>query len=221
MLYSYFIFKKKHIFLVAFFSCVFFAGYGQQKVEPKKQRWVQFSGVVVEGDSLKPLPFTSIVVMGTTRGTVSDFYGFYTLVAQPGDLIEFVNIGYRDIFYTIPDTLKASSFSLIQRMNRDTVLLQEIAVYPWPSKEEFRRAFLKLNVPNNDLARAQKNLAAEEMRQIMRGISMDAQGNYSFAMQQQYAKLYYAGQYPTNNLLNPIAWANFIKAWRNGKLKRQ
>jgi hypothetical protein len=40
-------------------------------------------------------------------------------------------------------------------------------------------------------------------------------------MQQQYTKLYYAGQYPPNNLLNPVAWAKFIKSWKEGKLKRK
>lgn len=46
------------------------------------------------------------------------------------------------------------------------------------------------------------------MRELAKGISMDAQGNYSYAMQKQYSKLYYAGQYPPNNLLNPVAGQN-------------
>lgn len=205
--------------IICFFCFVANSNFAQQNGKTIKEKWVQFSGVVVEGDSLKPLPFTSIVVDGTTRGTVTDFYGFFTLVVQPGDMLEFVNVGYKDAFFKVPDTLKATSFSAIQKMTRDTITLREVAVYPWPSKEEFKRAFLKLNVANGDLDRAKKNLAADEMREIMRGISMDSQGAYSFAMQQQYSRLYYAGQYPPNNLLNPVAWANFIKAWRKGKLK--
>jgi hypothetical protein len=42
-------------------------------------------------------------------------------------------------------------------------------------------------------------------------------------MQQQYTRLYSAGQgsnnLMSNNLLNPVAWAQFIDAWRKGKLK--
>jgi hypothetical protein len=48
---------------------------------------------------------------------------------------------------------------------------------------------------------------------------MDGSMNYKAHMQQQYSRLYWAGQYPPNNLLNPFAWAQFIKAWREGKLK--
>ena len=50
-------------------------------------------------------------------------------------------------------------------------------------------------------------------------MKMDAQSNYRYAMQQYLTKVYTAGQYPTISLLNPIAWAQFIDAWRKGKLK--
>ena len=191
--------------------------FAQNKKKVKKL--VQFSGVVVESDSLKPLPFTSILVKGTTHGTVSDYYGFFTLVASPGDEIEFVTVAYKEASYKIPDTLSASSYSIIQVLRKDTVELPTVPIYPWPSKEEFKRAFLKLDVATTDFDRAAKNLNEQEMRELAKGIQMDAQANYRFAMQQQYTKLYYAGQYPPNNLLNPVAWAKFIKSWKEGKLK--
>lgn len=191
------------------------------KPSASKRKLIQFSGVVVESDSLKPLPFTSILVKGTSHGTVSDYYGFFTLVAQVGDEIEFASVAYKDASYIIPDTLTASNYSIIQVMRLDTISLPTATIYPWPTKEEFKKAFLKLEVPHGDYDRAQKNLAEDEMRLLAKGISMDAQGNYRYALQQQYTKLYYAGQYPPNNLLNPVAWAKFIKAWKQGKLKIQ
>ena len=213
---------RKNIFSL-FFILAAFCFYGQAPTTPAKtkKKLIQLSGVIVESDSLKPLPFTSIIVKGTNHGTVSDYYGFFTIVAQPGDELTFVSIAYKDASYLIPDTLSASNYSIIQVMRKDTFELPEANIYPWPSKDEFKRAFLKLDVPHNDYDRAQKNMADADMRELAKGISMDAQGNYSYAMQQRYTKLYYAGQYPPNNLLNPIAWGQFIKAWKNGKLKRQ
>lgn len=206
-----------YFLLIINFIIIFsFASHAQEK---KKQRYVQFSGVVVESDSLKGLPFTSIVIRSSKHGTISDYYGFFTLVAKPGDVIEFVSVGYRDAVYKIPDTLQATNYSIIQVLRRDTVLLKEIAVYPWPTKEQFKDAFLNLRVPNSDLDRAQQNLAAEEMRELVKGLATDSYGNYRQTMQQQYTRLYYIGQYPPNNLLNPVAWAQFIKSWREGKLK--
>lgn len=206
-------------FLVAMLLC--YRSVAQNQTKKPEDKLVQLSGVVVEGDSLKGVPFTSIVVGKTNHGAVTDYDGFFTLIAKPGDVIEFVNLGYKDAQYIVPDTLKATHFSIVQIIRRDTFTLKEIAVYPWPSKEDFKAAFLKRNVANSDLDRAKQNLAAEEMRELVKGVSMDSYGNYRYAMQQQYSKMYYMGQYPPNNLLNPLAWAQFIKALKAGKLNIQ
>ena len=188
------------------------------QTQPKKpnEKFIQLSGIVVEGDSLKGVPFTSLVVKRTSHGTVSDYEGFFTIIVKPGDVIEFVNLGFKDGQYTVPDTLKATHYSIVQTVVHDTFSLKEVAVYPWPNKEDFKAAFLKLNVANSDMDRARQNLAAEQMRELVRGVSMDAYGNYRYAMQQYANKMYYTGQYPPNNLLNPLAWAQFIKALKAG-----
>ena len=46
---------------------------------------------------------------------------------------------------------------------------------------------------------------------------MDANMNYRSLMQQQTSQLYYQNQMVPNNLLNPFAWAQFIKQWRRRK----
>ena len=46
---------------------------------------------------------------------------------------------------------------------------------------------------------------------------MDADMNYRSLMQQQTTQLYYQNQVTPNNLLNPFAWAQFIKQWRRRK----
>jgi len=38
---------------------------------------VQFSGVVVTADSLKPLPYTNIRIEGSNYGTVANYEGFF------------------------------------------------------------------------------------------------------------------------------------------------
>jgi len=187
----------------------------------KERELIQFSGVVVEGDSLKPAPFTNVIIKGQHRGTVCDYYGYFSFVAQTLDTIEFSAVGLKKGSYIIPDTLSGNKYSLIQVLRKDTIYLKETVIYPWPTKEQFKEAFLRLNIPDDDLARAKKNLAHEAMRERAEGMPMDASMNYKNAMQEQYSKLYYAGQYPPNNLLNPIAWAKFIQAWQNGDFKKK
>src|SRR5690348_16797537 len=49
---------------------------------------IQFSGVVVTNDSLQPIPFSSVMIKHANRGTVTDYYGFFSFVAMKGDTVE-------------------------------------------------------------------------------------------------------------------------------------
>jgi hypothetical protein len=191
-----------------------------QDSKTKNNDLIQFSGVVLEGDSLRAVPYTSIIVKNTNRGTISDFYGYFSFVAKKNDTIEFSAIGFSSAQFIIPDTLTTITYSLIQILHTDTVYLKSVAVYPWPSKEQFKSAFLNLNLADDNLARATKNLDRAALKEQMVGMAVDASLNYKYSTQQNQSKLYYAGQYPSNNLLNPIAWAKFIKAWKSGAFKK-
>lgn len=182
---------------------------------------LQFSGVVVSGDSLQPVPFTAITVKGTYRGTLSDYYGFFSFVAQEGDTIEFSVIGFQKSTYILPDSLEGSRYSIIQVLNQDTIMLPTTVIYPWPTKEQIYEYFLKAPVPDDDLERARKNLAQETIVDMALTVPMDATMNYRNTMNQYNTRLYNAGQIPMNNLLNPIAWAKFVQAWKKGEFKKK
>ena len=209
----------KH-FIYIFFLFFSVTVYSQAKTEAQgtNEKYIQISGVVLD-DSLQPLPFVSIMLKNTRHGTVSDFYGFFTLVARPGDEIQFFSVNHKNKMYDLSDTLTGKHYSIIQIMTKDTFQLAQVNVFPWPSKEQFKRAILSLDLSDSDIERAYKNMDNEDIRESIKGGSMDAAANYKVRMQQQYTRLYQAGQYPSVSLLNPVAWAQFIDAWRKGKLK--
>lgn len=182
------------------------------------EKYLQISGVVLD-DSLQPLPFVSIMLKGTRHGTVSDYYGFFTIVARPADELQFFSVNHKAKTYDLSDTLTGKHYSIIQILTKDTVQLPQVNVFPWPSKEQFKRAILNLDLSDTDIERAYKNMNNDDVRASIRGGQMDAASNYRVRMEQQYTRLYQAGQYPSVNLLNPVAWAKFIDAWRKGKLK--
>lgn len=182
---------------------------------------LQFSGVLLTRDSLEAVPFANILIKGSNRGTMSDYFGYYSFVAHRGDTIQFSYVGFKDALFVIPDTLNRKNYSLIQMMDADTIVLQEAVIYPWPTKEQFREAFLNLRLPEDDKQRAERNLARAEMKERMEAMQADGSESFKVAMHQYGNQLYYAGQLPPNNLLNPIAWAKFIKAWKNGDFKRK
>lgn len=181
---------------------------------------VQFSGVVVT-DSLVPVPFTNILVRNTYRGTMSDVFGYFSFVAQEGDTILFSAVGFQRTQYVIPADLPENKYSMIHVMARDTIMLAEQVVYPWPSREQFKEAFLNLELADNDLQLATRNLSPAEMLQRMESLPPDAYQSFHYQMAMDQTKLYYSGGSPPINLFNPIAWAQFIQAWQNGAFKKK
>ena len=211
----------RNIFLfLAIFTLAAANVHGQENTT-ENLNLVQFSGVVVTTDSLLPIPFTSIMIRNTFRGTISDYYGFFSFVARMGDTIEFSALGYKRMNFVIPDTLSDHRCSLIQMLAKDTFLLKEIVIFPWPTKEQFKEAFLSLRIPADDITRAQRNLDAEQLGVLSSMMPMDGSMNFKYQMEQQSSRLYYSGQLPPNNLLNPIAWSKFIQMWQNGEFKKK
>ena len=183
--------------------------------------YIQFSGIVVSEDSLKPVPFCSIIDKITNRGTTSDYFGYFSFVASKGDSITFSSIGYKKNTFTIPDTLSSNKYSLIQVMYSDTIMLKTAVIYPWPSKEQFAKAFVETEIPNDDYQRAMNNLSRSQLNERMEFTPMDGAMNFKWQQQQIQSKLYYAGQYAPNSLLNPFAWTKFIEAWKRGDFKNK
>jgi hypothetical protein len=106
-------------------------------------------------------------------------------------------------------------------MYPDTINLPSVTVYPWPSREDFARAFVEMKPYDDALRRAQKALSGENLAFTAARLSTDPSLSYGWQQSQNQTRLYTMGQSPVNNLLNPYAWASFLQAWKSGQLKRQ
>lgn len=105
---------------------------------------VAVSGVVYEDRTNRTIPFATIQIMQTVEGTISSGNGFFSIVAEKGDTLRFSSVGYQPLLLPIPDTLSVSRITLMVPLIIDTILLDEAVVYPWPSRGQFREAFLAL-----------------------------------------------------------------------------
>lgn len=211
-------FAAMRVFALSIALALALSAFGQVT---KERPLVQFSGVVVTGDSLDAVPFTSILTKSSYRGTISDVYGYFSFVAQAGDTVEFAAVGFKRGNYVIPDTLHDNKYSMIHVLMPDTVLLRPLDVYPWPSKEQFREAFLALDLSDNEYQRTLKNLNSAEIIQRMENLPPDAGMAAHYQASIDATRIYNQGMAPTMNLFNPIAWAQFVQAWKAGQLKRQ
>jgi len=183
---------------------------------------VQVSGLVVTGDSLSPLPYCTVFRSRDRRGTMTDARGFFSLPALTGDTLEFSSVGYVSQQAVIPEGGELARVNLVQPMGRDTVAMKDAFVYPWPSRERFRQDFLALGLPNQGLDPAWDSpMDPMDVYDRLSEVGRDGQSTSSEVLAAQAQQVGYAGQAPPVNLLNPVAWAQFLQALKSGDLRRQ
>jgi hypothetical protein len=207
--------------LIVIFLAVGFSVFGQVDTIRSVHRLIQLSGVVVSSDSLQEMPYAAVYNRTVRRGTMADIYGFFSLVVQPGDTIMFRYYGHKPSSYIVPDTLTDDRYSIIHMMEVDTMEIDEVIIYPWPSKEAFAQAFITMNPYDDALMRVQKQLSGQSLAELSRMVPTDASLSFGNVTNQQNTRLYTMGQSPVNNLMNPFAWASFLQKWRSGELQRQ
>jgi signal peptidase I len=184
-------------------------------------RFIQLSGVAISEGDLNSLPYTTVYDKSIQKGVISDYYGFFSMVVLPGDTLLFSSYGFKTSTYIVPDSLKDNRYSMIHMLQRDTVNLPSVTVYPWPSREDFARAFVEMEPYDDAIRRAQRELSGESLAFVAARLDNDASLASGYVNNQRYTKLYTNGQLPANNLLNPYSWAKLIQDWKAGKLTRQ
>ena len=117
---------------------------------------LQFAGMVISGDSTKsniePVFYCHVVIKNKKRATISNMDGLFSIVAEPNDTILFSSIGYAPNYLVIPDTITSKKYSVIHILQPDTITLREMVIYPFPTKDEFRREFLNLDIKDDPIA---------------------------------------------------------------------
>jgi hypothetical protein len=211
----------KNLLLLVFVSMMLPFAVIAQQTDEENSKLIQFSGITITADSLNPVPYTKIYDLSSHRGTASDVMGYFSFVARKNDTVVFTALGYKPARFFIPDSITKNRYSLIQLMSADTLTLAEAIIFPWPTYEDFKRAFIETRIPDDDLEIARKNLQASDIRMRAEDYPMDANMNYRNYQDNQASKLYYFGQQQPFNIFNPFAWAQFIKAWKEGKFKRK
>ncbi len=201
------------------FSLLFLPFASKAQFSSFKDSVVQLYGVVMTADSLQALQGVSIMIKGQNRGTITNNQGVFSIVALKGDVIEFTSVGFKPKKVEIPKELQGNQHSIIQLMVNDTIYLAATIIKPRPSREQFERDFLNTQIPADKLEIARQNNDANTRRLLMATLPKDGQEASSAYLSKQASKNYYNGQLPPQNIFNPLAWAEFIKAWKRGDFK--
>lgn len=181
---------------------------------------VQFSGKITDKNGAKLL-YTNVAVKGTSRGTISDIDGFFSLPVRESETVLFSRIGYELFEYKVPENIKGNLFSHDIVMTKDTLFLPEALIFPWPDKDFFEIEFLALEVQNYLEDIANENLAPEKLALLRQILPVDGAEVSKIELQQIQRAYYYYGQFKPQNIFSPLSWKKFIDAIRRGDFKKK
>ncbi len=188
-------------------------GQGQDKA-------VIFTGIVVGGKNSEPLPGAYIFNSSAGRGTISNTNGYFIINVFPGDSVVFSFVGFKKQYHIIPKKIE-QNYSAIVDLKEDVKTLAEVKVYPYPTEELFKEAFVNYKLPD---AREREALAKATDQRTLSALGyangMGAMANYRNFMQSQQNMLTNK-TFVSTQLLNPIAWASFIQSVKKGELTRK
>jgi hypothetical protein len=180
---------------------------------------VQLYGVVMTADSLRALPSVSVIIKGTGRGTMTNEDGVFSIVVLKNDQVEFTSVGFKPKLIKIPLKLESNQYSVVQLLVTDTAYLPATILKPRPTRAQFERDFVNIRFPNDKYEIARQNNDAAKRRILMSGLPADGREATNYQLRQSASKMYYTGQTPPMNILNPFAWSEFIQAWKRGDFK--
>ena len=209
---------QKHI---RFYLALLIITLGTTLVKAQQPRLIQYSGVVLSNDSAAtPVPFASVYNRSIRLGAIANYQGFFTFAARVGDTIEVSSVGYKSGLVVVPDIPENESYTAMIFLNQEIKTLPETRVYPWFSKDQFRDAFVHLNIPDDDIERARKNLNEQTLRALGETVQ-DGRLNATQSLQNYAYTYYYQGQYKPQQVFSPSAWMQFFNALSNGDLKKE
>lgn len=208
--------KKIVVFLFLF---LFATLYALKATAQGQDKYIQFSGFVIDSKTEEALPGAFIKIENAGRGTLSNSRGYFILNVFPGDSIIFSYIGFAKQFHVIPDNV-GLNYSAVVELQEDAKMLKEVQVYPFRTEEEFKKALIAMELPDDQERRIlRETFSQENINRMVAMQGMSADANYRLAMNQQLMQIQRQGQMTVNPLTNPFAWLNFINTVKSGSLK--
>lgn len=207
-------FKENHVRILLPFLLVIIVAFSAKA--QVKHPVIQFTGVVMEQDSMNVIPGVHVYLPKSGRGTTTNPYGFFSLPVEEGDSIVFTAVGFKRTHYVIPAHDKSVSLKVIVTLEDDVTFLEEVQVFPFPTEEMFKRAVVTMELPQSrDQANLQAWLSATYMQDGYEFYSASPAMTQRYFQDQQVLSFQQKfGPSPQTNLLNPWAWSSFINSLR-------
>jgi hypothetical protein len=122
---------------------------------------------------------------------------------------------------TVPRNVEGNQYNIVQLMVTDTVYLPATIIKPRPTREQFERDFVSSPVPDDDIEIARQNNDVAKRRVLSSAMPRDGREAANLNLSSTARRTYYSGQVPPMNIMNPVAWGEFVRAWKRGDFKKK
>lgn len=99
-------------------------------------------GTVVNGETNELLVGTHLL-SSNQFGTKTDETGTFSISVLPNDTLTISYIGYKTLTYVTPQQ-NSGKYLIKFKLYTDSITLQEVEIFPWPTYDEFKKAFAEL-----------------------------------------------------------------------------
>lgn len=182
---------------------------------------IQFSGLVVGGDSLYGIPGVYVFVPKAGRGTSTNETGFFSLPTLTGDSVSISAIGFKNKIIVVPKSDK-QSITVIVELQEDTAFYPIVEIFPYPTEELFKQAFLALKLSDNDkYNNLYANLSPNLLHRMIINSAMSGSENQKYSLRNQIYPGSSINYVQGFQLLNPFAWSRLVKSIRKGDSKKK
>ena len=106
---------------------------------------INVSGTVLSSEDNEPLIGVSVLVEGTTRGTITDIDGRFTIEAEKGQTIEFSYVGYA----TVKEKVAGNTMQI--KLHEDSKLMDEVVVIGYGVQKKKLNTGATVQVKGDDL----------------------------------------------------------------------
>jgi hypothetical protein len=183
----------------------------------QEPRIYQLSGMILSASTGEPIPYVTIRINHSRRGTLANAEGFYSVPVVRGDTLYFSAVGYKKARFLVSPYLDAyvgdtteGFLYAVHYLVEDTIELPTVRITAIKTPEELKTALL--NIPLETQSQiARDNVSPEIIAYFMENLPPDPQERIKIA-EQRYKDLYYQRTLrPVYPILDPIAAYRLIK----------
>ncbi len=198
---------KRYLFCFGLFSALW----------AQSPKVYQLSGMILNASTGEPIPYVSIRINHSRRGTVSNAEGFYSVPVVRGDTLYFSALGYKKARFLVSPYLDAYTGDTtegyvyaVHYLVEDTLELPTVRISAIRTPEELKTALLNIP-PETQSQVARDNVSPEIIAYFLENLPVDPQERIKIA-EQRYRDIYFQRTLrPTYPILDPIAAYRLVK----------